>query len=574
MSTLIQEKPPPRTLLYTKPKDMTNSQPESRNPSHSATTLETLLLPHNTSPDNPLDLLIVGAGISGIDLAHHVAKNFPDWSWAIVDSNSDVGGTWNTFTYPGIRSDSDMATFSFPFERWPHQGTLGSGARIKEHVRQAAAQAGALDRLTLSTWVRHSNFNSALGLWEVDVVEGPPRSNNAEGSLRGVNKEDKGYTVYTRRLHFAAGYYKHSAGFTAKIPGLETFEGTVIHPQRWPEDVDVRGKNVIIIGSGATAITLLPALHAMGANTTMLQRTPTYIAPLPETDMISTVTGAIIGSKGRRGQLAGRIARSGHIVRDMAQYHLCQTFPTIAKGAFWAMNRAYIDAEEIKRNFTPPYGPWDQRVCKSPGGDFFRAVQRGATVVTGVIDQVQATGILLTDATTLPADIIITATGLQLQAFGNAGFSVDGTDVPTKSMVAYRSMMANRIPNFSYTIGYLNQSWTLRADMTSRYLVQLWKDMEQRGEAFACPVLPDDLQANLPMLEMESGYIVRSVGDLPRQAARDPWRMEHDYIRERRTFLGADNTVDMAFGDAAIAATAPLAAGHGGGGAETLVMPG
>ncbi|WP_295643660.1 NAD(P)/FAD-dependent oxidoreductase [uncultured Corynebacterium sp.] len=531
------------------------------------------LTPRQTTPDNPLDLLIVGAGISGIDLAHHVAKNFPQWSWAIVDSNSDVGGTWNTFTYPGIRSDSDMATFSFPFERWPHQGTLGSGARIKEHVRDAAADCGALERLTLSTWVRHSNFNTESGLWEVEVVEGPAHTNNAEGSVRGVSEEDEGYTVYTRRLHFAAGYYKHSAGFTAAIPGLDNFAGTVIHPQRWPENVDVRGKNIIIIGSGATAVTLLPALHAMGAHTTMLQRTPTYIAPLPETDVISTITGAVVGKKGRRGQLAGRIARTGHIFRDMAQYHLCQAFPTISRGAFWAMNRAFVNGDEIRRNFTPPYGPWDQRVCKSPGGDFFRALQKGAKVVTGVIDTVEASGIRLTDTSFLPADIIITATGLQLQAFGNATFSVDDADVPTRSMVAYRSMMANRIPNFSYTIGYLNQSWTLRADMTSRYLVQLWKDMDKRGELYACPVLPEDLNANRPMLEMKSGYIRRSVDDLPRQAARDPWRMEHDYVKERRTFLGSDNTLDMAFGADALAAAAPLAAGAGGGGAEKLVMP-
>ena len=215
----------------------------------------------------------------------------------------------------------------------------------------------------------------------------------------------------------------------------------------------------------------------------------------------------------------------------MAQYHLCQTFPTLARKTFWLMNRAYISKDEIRRNFTPPYAPWDQRVCKSPGGDFFRAVQRGGKAITGVIYSVETTGIRLNAATYLPADIIVTATGLQLQAFGNAGFSVDGTEVPISSMVAYRSMMANRLPNFSFTIGYSNKSWTLRADMTARYLVELGKGIEQRGERWTCPVLPDDLPANQPMLEMKSGYILRSVTNLPRQAERDPWRMEHDYIR-------------------------------------------
>ena len=548
-------------LLSTKPNYMDQTQ------------LHQHLSPRQSTPDNPLDLLIVGAGISGIDLAHHVANNFPAWEWAVVDSNSDVGGTWNTFTYPGIRSDSDMATFSFPFARWPHQGTLGSGARIKEHVRKAAAECGALERLTLSTWVRNANFNTSEGLWELDLVEGPAHSNNAEGSVRGVSKKDAGYTAYTRRLHFAAGYYKHSEGFTPPIPGIEGFTGTVIHPQRWPDNLDVRGKKIIIIGSGATAITLVPALHEMGAHTTMLQRTPTYIAPLPEVDLISTLTSGLIGTEGRRGRMASRLARTAHVFRDMAQYRLCQTFPTLARKVFWAMNRVYVSGDEIKRNFTPPYGPWDQRVCKSPGGDFFRAVQQGAKVVTGVIDSVEATGIRLDDATYLPADVIVTATGLQLQAFGNASFSVDGADVPIRSMVAYRSMMANRLPNFSYTIGYLNQSWTLRADMTSRYLVELWKDMEHRGEHWACPVLPEEIPANRPMLEMKSGYILRAVDSLPRQAERDPWRMEHDYIKERRTFLGSNNTVDMAFGPNALTAAIPLAQGTGGGGETQLLMP-
>lgn len=521
----------------------------------------------NASAEHPLDLLIVGAGLSGIDIAYHVSKNFPSWNWAAVDSNYDVGGTWATFQYPGIRSDSDMATFSLPFKKWPHKGTLGSGKQIRDYCHEAAAEIGMLDRLQLSTWVESVNFHTDRGLWEVTMRLGRTGHANSEGT------DDSGLaqptlTTWTRRLHFATGYYRHSEGFTAQIEGVDTFQGTALHPQQWPRDLDVRGKKVTVIGSGATAITLVPALHSMGADVTMLQRTPTYIAPLPETDTISSLVG--LGLSTQPGTFGHRLARSLHIGRDMAQYHLCQTFPSIAKLVFRGWNRLYLPADEVRRNFTPPYGPWDQRVCKSPGGDFFKAVRGGARVVTDHIDRVDAGGVRLRSGGYIEADVLVIATGLQLLAFGDANFSVDRTPVPTESLVAYRAMMANRLPNFSYTIGYLNQSWTLRADMTSRYLVQLWKDMEARGEQWACPLLPAGEAADLPLLEMSSGYIQRSVATLPRQGAGDPWRMEQDYIKERRTYTGADNKHDMAFGVEALEAAAPLAAGEGGGGAAEL----
>ncbi|HIW95421.1 MAG TPA: NAD(P)/FAD-dependent oxidoreductase [Candidatus Corynebacterium gallistercoris] len=528
----------------------------------------------NASQGSPLDLLIVGAGLSGIDLAHYVNKHFPHWNWAAVDSNSDVGGTWNTFTYPGIRSDSDMATFSLPFKKWPHKATLGSGKQIKEYAREAAEESGMLSRLQLSTWVKSVNFHSDKGLWEITTLVAPEGTENSEGMARGgvATKEE---TIWTKRVHFAAGYYRHSEGYSAPIPELKNFRGQLIHPQRWPEGLDVTGKNVVIIGSGATAITLLPALHNLGANTTMLQRTPTYIAPLPEADLISATVGKVLPME--PGKAGHKLARGMHIARDMFQYHFCQTLPGVAKKYFWAMNRRFVSAEEIRENFTPPYGPWDQRVCKSPGGDFFKAMRDGARVVTGRIQGVEADGLQVALASggeaTLEADVVVLATGLQLQTFGAATFLVDGTEVPMTSMVAYRSMMGNRLPNLSFTIGYLNQSWTLRADMTSRYLVQLWEQMETRGDEWVAPVMPADVVADQPMLDMSSGYIQRAVESLPRQAAVDPWRMEHDYIKERRTYMdvrGRIDTTDLVFGAAAVEAVTPLAAGEGGGAALKL----
>ncbi|WP_151903639.1 flavin-containing monooxygenase [Corynebacterium urogenitale] len=506
----------------------------------------------DSSPDSPHDLVIIGAGLSGVDLAHHVSRNFPDWDWVAVDSNSDIGGTWNTFRYPGIRSDSDMATFSFPFKKWPHSGTLGSGANIKEYAREAAADIGLLDRLQLSTYVRRANFHTDTGLWELTLSIGPNGTDMSEGGARGVAQKEQ--TIWTRRTHFASGYYKHAEGFTAAIPGLHNFSGELIHPQRWPENLDVRGKRCIIIGSGATAVTLVPALHDMGAHVTMLQRTPTYVAPLPEVDTISFIYEALLPER-----IAAPAARHTHIWRDMIQYWLCQGVPTLAKGFFWLLNRCFISAEEINKNFRPPYNPWDQRVCKSPGGDIFKAINDGARVVTGKITQVEATGVRLQDGTLLEADILITATGLELQAFGNAELAIDGVVLPMNKLVSYRGLMMNALPNFSYTIGYLNQSWTLRADMTSRYMVALWKDVIRRDQGFAAPKLPEGARADKPLLEMESGYIQRSVHKLPKQGEDDPWRMRHDYVYESRRLLASDRDHDMAFGSDATTAAKALA---------------
>lgn len=511
-----------------------------------------------SSPESPLDLVIVGAGISGVDLAHHVHNNFPDWEWIAVDSNTDISGTWNTFRYPGIRSDSDMATFAFPFKPWPHPGTLGSGSDIREYVREVAREAGMLDRLQLSTWVQRANFHTDTGLWSLHVFTSTDGADMSEGGRDGVVTKEE--TIWTRRVHFAAGYYRHISGFQAKIAGLENFSGHVIHPQSWPEDLDVRAKKIVVIGSGATAVTLTPALHSMGADVTMLQRTPTYIAPLMETDMISTVCRAILPNKH-----ANRVARNIHIGRDMAQYHMCQTFPKLARGAFWLMNRRFVSRKMIRDNFTPPYNPWDQRVCKAPDGDIFRAINDGAKVVTGHIEHVQERGIQLQDGRFIDADIIVTATGLKLQAFGGAEIAVDGRSLTMDELVSYRGLMMHGVPNFSYTVGYLNQSWTLRADMTSRYMVTLWKQLEaarqahQRGQASAdnvsnlySPVLPEGAVRNRPLLDMESGYIQRAINDLPKQGDKDPWHMKQDYIYESRRLLHSDNNLDMVYGHQAL----------------------
>lgn len=425
-----------------------------------------------------------------------------------------------TFQYPGIRSDSDMATFSFPFKRWPHKGSLGSGADIQRYVEDVAREEGVLERLSLSTLAERANFHSDLGLWEVTMRTREDGEAIPEGNADAPTTER---TIWTKRLHFSSGYYKHHRGFTADIPGIHQFEGELIHPQRWPEDLDVRGKKVVIIGSGATAITLLPALHDLAADVTMLQRTPTYVAPLPNRENFTAVTTKIMPEK-----QALSAARAMHIVRDMAQYWMCQLFPWPARGYFMALNRWYIPFSEIFKNFNPPYGPWDQRVCKSPDGDFFKAMQGGARVVTARISSVQPQSISLIDAPSLPADIIITATGLDIQVFGGVRMFVDGSEKTVPKTVAYRGMMVDGLPNFSFTVGYLNQSWTLRADLVSRYMCRLCKLMEDDGYTTATPCFP----ADIPLMNRYSGYLVRPERTCP---PRQVWTRQ---CSPRITFAG------------------------------------
>ena len=477
--------------------------------------------------EHPLDLLIVGSGIAGIDLAHHVSEAFPQWQWEIHDVQSDVGGTWHTFRYPGIRSDSDMATFGFPFRPWPHSTTLGQGPEIKEYIRDTARECGALDRLHLRSWIGEAEWHSEHGLYEVTAFS---TDENAPG---GQSER----TIWARRLHFGAGYFDHDNGFRPTFPGEEKFRGTVIHPQQWPEDLDCRGKNVVVIGSGATAVTLVPALEQLGANVTMLQRTPTYIGPLPEADMISAIWKRLLP-----GELAHKVARFNHGARDMAQYVIAQRTPWLFKTALRLMQRRYLPASVLDEHFSPDYRPWDQRVCKAPNGDIFTSIKNGAQVVTDHIDTFTENGIRVRSGEEIPADIIVSATGLALQFFGNCQFSIDGQRIDGTALTSYRGVMLGGVPNFSFTIGYVNASWTLRADMVSKYMVKLWK----RGHSQYAPITPRT-SGTRPLLELDAGYVKRGAHLLPRQGDSNPWRYVQNYLVEIPSFTFGDQERNMVF---------------------------
>lgn len=504
----------------------------------------------------PLDLLIVGAGIGGIDMGHHVVTNFPDWNWEIVDSNTDLGGTWTTFTYPGIRSDSDMATFSLPWKPWKGKTTLGDGADIREYLRDAAREDGFLDRIRLNTWVKSVNFDTASGLWEVTTVHAHDHGPDDRADAPAENLVET--VVRARRIHLACGYYNHRDGHLPHYPGQEDFTGNggiLIHAQAWkPEEQgDVTGKKIIIIGSGATAVTLLPALARAGAHVTMLQRTPTWIAALPDRDNISAVWTRIIPKK----SLAHKVARANHIIRDMTQWYLARRTPFIVRGALHRVQRLWLTPEQIKRDFTPPYNPWDQRVCKAPNGDIFRAIKDGtADVVTATIDRFVPEGVRLSDGRVLEADTVISATGLQLQMFGGASASVDGVEIDLSQQVAYRGVLLSGLPNVSFTVGYLNQSWTTRADLTARYVVRLWRHMADRGLSLAAPVTPGPEVTRRELLEFDAGYIKRGQHLTPRQGDRSPWLYRQDYLAEWPELSRGDVTEEMVFdGDATVVAS-------------------
>lgn len=479
----------------------------------------------------PLDLLIVGAGISGIDLAHHVRQAFPRWSWEIHDAQDDVGGTWHTFRYPGIRSDSDMATFGFPFRPWPHASTLGQGDQIKEYLRDAARTSGALDRLHLRSRISEADWDSAEQLWRVTSVRAG--SDPGPGGQR---------TVWTRRVHFGSGYYSHTQGFRPEFPGEESFAGPIIHPQQWPEDVDYAGRRFVVIGSGATAITLVPALEQLGAHVTMLQRTPSYVAPLSEKDVISAVYQRILPASP-----AYRAARFTHGARDMGQFLVARHLPWVFTQGLRALQRRYLSRELIDEHFTPSYRPWDQRVCKAPDGDIFRAMRGNARVVTGHIDAVTERGVRLRSGEEVPADVIVTATGLELEAFGGGTLSIDGRALAPSDQTAYRGMMLAGVPNFSFTVGYVNASWTLRADMVSRYMVKLWRTGQKTGETIYAPASPA-VKGDRPLLDLDAGYVRRGAHRFPRQGAERPWTYVQNYLVEIPELTFGNQRRGMEFG--------------------------
>ncbi|HMP44476.1 MAG TPA: NAD(P)/FAD-dependent oxidoreductase [Sphingopyxis sp.] len=490
------------------------------------------------------DVLIVGAGISGIGMAAHLRMHCPGRSFALVERRADLGGTWDLFRYPGIRSDSDMHTLGFVFEPWKHEKSIADGPAILDYLHRIVDERGIRERIRFNRKVVGADWDSGAARWTVTL------------------EDEKGATSTTtaRWLYLGAGYYDYDEPFDAQFAGREDFKGQIVHPQFWPQDFDYAGKKVVVIGSGATAVTIVPAMTEQGdgkgaAHVTMLQRTPTWYFIRPAKDGFANFLRKILPEK-----LAYRITRFKNVKLQDISFRRARTQPQKVKDFLTKKLKAALGDRYDEQAFTPPYNPWEQRLCLVPDADFFEAMKAGkASVVTDHIERFDATGIQLKSGQHLDADIIVTATGLKLAVAGKIPVRVDGAPVDWSQHYYYKACMFSNVPNFSAVFGYLNASWTLRADIVSEYVCRILNHMEATGTDVATPVLDDPgslTEENI--FDFSSGYIQRSLHIMPKNADALPWRLNQNYVQDRIDMrTGAIDDGVLAFGHARAATAAP-----------------
>ncbi|GAA2068611.1 flavin-containing monooxygenase [Williamsia deligens] len=459
-----------------------------------------------------VEVAIVGAGLSGIGAAHHARQAVGD-SLVVLEARDRIGGTWDLFRYPGVRCDSDMQSLSYRHNRWTDSDSIVSGARIRDYIEATARRDGTLDNIRFGHRVTDADFDTATARWTVRA---------------SVDGQDDPVVVRARFLYLCTGYYDYDRGHQPLIPGLEDFDGPVVHPQHWPADLDHSGRRVVVVGSGATAITLVPALARTAGHVTMLQRSPTYVMSFPSRDSADERLARLIGRRA-----ASAITRAKNVAIDTALYQACRRWPDRMRGVIRSENAAQLpDDFDLDRHFTPRYDPWDQRMCLAPDGDLFRVLSDGsASIVTDTIDHVRADGIVTSAGEVVPADIVVTATGLQMLAFGRVRLSVDGIDKPVSDTLSYKGMMLSGLPNLVFTIGYTNASWTLKADLVGEHFRRLVRHMRRHGHDTFVPVAPADVRTE-PLLDCEANYIVRSIDTFPRAGGRRPWQLGMNYYHD------------------------------------------
>ncbi len=467
------------------------------------------------SPEH-LDVLIVGAGLSGVGAAWHLQDRCPGKSYAIFEARGDLGGTWDLFRYPGIRSDSDMHTLGYRFKPWTAAKSITDGSSILEYVRQTAADHGIEDRIRFHHRVVAANWSSEDSHWTVE----------AENAETG-----EAVRVTCDFLWTCSGYYRYDQGYTPEFEGLDRFAGEVVHPQHWPEDLGYAGKRVVVVGSGATAVTLVPAMAEQAAHVTMLQRSPTYIASLPAEDRIATRLRRFLPERA-----VYSIVRWKNVLIQTAFYQLSRRRPEMVKRFIRkGVKRALPPGYDVEKHFTPRYNPWDQRMCLVPDSDLFRAISKGdASVVTDMIATFTERGIELESGEQLEADVVVTATGLNLLFLGGLQLTVDGEDVDIPSKMTYKGMMLSGVPNLVFTVGYTNASWTLKADLTSEYVCRLLGHMDAHGYSRCVPEV-DPSVTEEPLLDFTSGYVLRSLDQFPKQGSKEPWKLRQNYVFDIRT---------------------------------------
>jgi cation diffusion facilitator CzcD-associated flavoprotein CzcO len=457
-----------------------------------------------------VDVVIVGAGISGIGAAYRISELNPGLSYAILERRARIGGTWDLFRYPGVRSDSDIFSLSFPWEPWPRYETIADGDHIREYLTETAHKHDIDRHIRFNTRVNSADWDSTTDTWTVHAT------------ADGVAK-----TLRTRFVFFGSGYYSYDEPYNPEIPGIDRFGGQVIHPQFWPEDLDYAGKNVVVIGSGATAISLIPALADTAAKVTMLQRSPSYVATVPRVHASTKVLRRVLSFK-----TAHTVARWYHALYTAATVHLARKAPDMIKGTLRKMAVENLPTGyDIDTHFTPSYQPWDQRLCAIPESDLWVAISAGrAEVVTDHIDHVDATGIALKSGGHLDADIIVTATGLQLLFLGGATLRIDGAEITPQDRFVYKAHLLQDVPNLAWCVGYTNASWTLRADMTARSVAKLLQYMISHGYTHAYPHLGSERITEKPTWDLQAGYVLRAPHALPRSGTKRPWNVRQNFV--------------------------------------------
>jgi monooxygenase len=459
-----------------------------------------------------VDVLIVGAGLSGIGAAHHLQKAFPRRTYTILESRDTIGGTWDLFRYPGVRSDSDMFTLGYRFRPWVQAKAIADGPSILEYVR-ATARDGDIERhIRFGHRVVRASWSTEDARWTVEAVHnGQP------------------VTLTATVLYLCTGYYHYDNGYAPTFPGADRFAGQVVHPQHWPSDLDYRDKKVVVIGSGATAVTLVPAMADEAAHVTMLQRSPSYIMALPAEDAIANRLRRVLGPK-----RAYFLIRWKNVVMSTLFYQLSRRRPHIAKSMIRkAMVKLLPEGYEVDKHFKPSYQPWDQRLCLIPDGDLFRSIRHGkASVVTDQIEEFTESGIKLASGKDLAADVVVTATGLRLLAFGGMTLSVDGRAVELPKTMAYKGMMLSGVPNFMFTIGYTNASWTLKADLVAEYTTRLLRHMDEHRYNYFVPTNEDSTVTEKPLMDFQAGYVLRSIDEFPKAGSRSPWQLGMSYAHD------------------------------------------
>ena len=458
-----------------------------------------------------VDVLIVGAGISGIAAAYYLQTRCPAKRYAILEARDAIGGTWDLFRYPGIRSDSDMHTLGYSFRPWPEAQAIADGPSILSYIRETARIYGIDRRIRFDHRLRRAAWSSADALWTVEAEQGPDRR---------IVRFTCGF------LFMCTGYYDYAGGYTPEWPGVERFAGRIAHPQRWPEDLDYGGKRVVVIGSGATAVTLVPALAERAAHVTMLQRSPSYVLALPRQDAQANWLRRHLPER-----LAYRLTRWKNVLQSMAFYTPSRRRPAAVKRMIVRMAREQLGPDyDVDTHFTPRYNPWDQRMCFVPDADLFQAIASGrASVVTDQIDTFTETGIRLRSGAELPADIIVTATGLVLRLMSGVQLLVDGAPVEPAKTLSYKGMMYSDVPNLASAFGYTNASWTLKCELTAAYVCRLLSYMDRHGYAQCTPRRHDSSIVEEPLLSFTSGYIQRALDTLPRQGSKRPWKLYQNY---------------------------------------------